>query len=239
MKSFGQYAVALMVLTALAVVVNLSAPPLQANNPLQVTVTNTPLPTQVTNLPASQNVNGTVSVANFPATQAVSGTVTLASGASVEVSNTVDNPVRVRNVNDALQPVQFSASCVSSAGTIGCGPGIGYSVPSGKRLVIEYASLNVCALPGQTAVLKIFTSAAGTFVVHSLSSTPVTTSPGANTIGCNGGVASSIASRGEQVRIYADPGTSVGFEADRDNNNGALDATMTISGYLVDVPLTP
>src|SRR5258705_5523548 len=80
-------------------------------------------------------VTGSVAV-----TGAVSGTVTgtvgLTPGTSVQIGNTVDIPVRVRNVNDAIQSVQATASCLTSA--LGCLPTI-YTVPAGKRLVIEYA----------------------------------------------------------------------------------------------------
>jgi hypothetical protein len=49
----------------------------------------------------------------------VTGTVSLASGASVRVDNTVSDPVRVRNVNDAIQPFQAEHDCVIPAGKPG------------------------------------------------------------------------------------------------------------------------
>jgi len=76
-------------------------------------------------LPVTGSVNSTVT-----------GTVGLASGASVRVNNTVTDPVRVRNVNDAIQPFQANASC---NGTGGCDATI-FNVPAGKRAVIEYFS---------------------------------------------------------------------------------------------------
>jgi hypothetical protein len=75
-------------------------------------------------------------------TSTVTGTVGLASGASVQVNNTVTDPVRVRNVNDAIQPFQAEKTC---SGTPGCLVQI-VSVPAGKRAVIEYFSGQVTAV---------------------------------------------------------------------------------------------
>ena len=104
-----------------------------------------------------------------PVTGSVTGTVTgtvglapgtsvgLTPGTSVMIDSTVGDPVRVRNVNDAIQPAQAAITCISPSLTIGCGPVEIYTVPAGKRLVIEYASMSACMLPGQTATLTVST----------------------------------------------------------------------------------
>jgi hypothetical protein len=165
-------------------------------------------------------------------------TVSLSAGSHVRVDNTVTNPVRVRNVNDALQPAQAGGSCVADAGLIGCGVTL-YTVPAGKRLVIEYASINSCSLPGQIALMDITTTVGGRSVAHSLTSTRAATSPGSSSIGCNGVTPSSVAATGEQVHLYADAETPVLVDVTRDSavGNGAF--SFSISGYLVDVPLAP
>jgi hypothetical protein len=101
-------------------------------------------------------------------TGSITGTVGLAPGSSVLIDNTVGDPVRTRNVNDAIQPVQAKAQC--STDTLGCLPTI-YTVPAGKRLVIEYASMSACILPGQAAALSISTIVAGTLATHYLNVT--------------------------------------------------------------------
>ncbi len=187
-----------------------------------------PLPVPVT---GSLGVTGPVSAT-------VTGTVGLATGASVFVNNPVGNPVRVRDVNDAQQPVQANADCTSAAGTIGCGINL-YTVPQGKRLVIEYASVSTCSLPGQIAVMSLLTTVGGSTTSHFVPSTPPAPSPGSNAIGCNGVTPSSISSFGQQLRIYADPSSTIGVEVDRDSNVGNASYTVTMSGYLVDVPFAP
>ena len=191
---------------------------------VQVDVVNTPLP-------VTGSVSGTIGLA--PGTA-----VGLAPGTSVQIDNTVGNPVRVRNVNDAIQPVQVTQTCTTTA--IGCGGTI-YTVPAGKRLVVEYASMSVCSLPGQSAQLSISTTIGGAAVEHFVSIAPPAAGPGSNSIGCNPLVStgSSLTAVGQPVRLYADAGTLVGANADRTSNTGNATFTFSISGYLVDVPLTP
>jgi hypothetical protein len=193
-------------------------------------------PVSVTNTTASPvPVTGSVSVTGS-VTGTVTGTVGLAPGTSVMIDSTVGDPVRVRNVNDAIQPVHASTSCLAT--TIGCLPTI-YTVPAGKRLVIEYASMSVCILPGQSATLGVTTTTGGKTVTHFLNGTPPAVGPGTFAIGCNGALPSSSVATGQQVKIYADAGSSVFLEADRSNTVGNAGFSISISGYLVDVPLTP
>jgi len=190
----------------------------------------------VVNTPANPvPVTGTVSVTGA-VTGTVTGTVGLTAGTSVLVGNTVANPVRVRNVNDAIQPVQAQASCL--VGSLGCLPTI-YTVPAGKRLVIEYASMRVCILPGQSATLSIATQVGDQAVFHYLNVTPPAAAPGTVAIGCNAGTPSSEVAVGQQVKIYADAGTGVVLTGSRNSTVGTASFQFSISGYLVDVPLTP
>lgn len=167
----------------------------------------------------------------------VSGTVSLASGATVLVGNTVGNPVRVRNVNDGIQPFQFHATCTSPAGILGCSP-FGPPVAPGKRLVIEYVSLEACMAPGQATVVHVQTTVSGVLISHSLPLTPVAPGPG-TLFACNLPTTSSTTAMGQQVRLYADPGTTVGLDAFRTSNAGIALFDISISGYLQDVPLAP
>jgi hypothetical protein len=199
---------------------------------LNVQVINTPAnPVPVTGS-VTGSVTGTVGLA--PGTS-----VGLTPGTSVMIDSTVGDPVRVRNVNDAIQPAQAQIACISPSVTIGCGPVTIYTVPAGKRLVIEYASMSACMLPGQTATLTVSTEVGSTLVHHLVNVTPPAAGPGTGAIGCNLPAASSVTAVGQQVRLYADPGTTVTVEGDRNSNTGAANFVFSISGYLVDVPLTP
>lgn len=190
----------------------------------------------VVNTPANPvPVTGSVSVTGA-VTGTVTGTVGLTPGTSVLVGNPVTNPVRVRNVNDAIQPVQAQASCLIT--TLGCLPTI-YTVPAGKRLVIEYASMRVCILPGQSATLSIATQVGDQAVFHYLNGTPPAAGPGTFAIGCNSSLPSSEVAVGEQVKIYADAGTTVVLTGSRNSTTGSASFQFSISGYLVDVPFTP
>jgi len=199
---------------------------------INVTVTNPP----TSPIPVTGAVTVTGSV-----TGSVTGTVGLVPGTSVLIGNTVGNPVRTRNVNDAMQPVQINNHCSSPQNTVGCGPAVAelYKVPAGKRLVIEYASLEVCSLPGQTATLHIKTTLGANFVDHTVGVTPAAAGPGSTSIGCNSGAASSTTAIGKQVRLYVDAGNELVLEGFRNSALGNMSFDFSMSGYLVDIPLTP
>jgi hypothetical protein len=163
----------------------------------------------------------------------ISGTVGLASGASVRVNNTVTDPVRVSNVNDAIQPFQASNFCSGTAGTGGCAVTI-FTVPAGKRAVVEYyngsANFANVAAAGQVFLVDLRTTVAGQAHTHYLPPTPPAvsnlTGPGAGT------------SWGQQVRLYADSGTTILGDGLPSITASPFNLTFNISGYLVDVPLT-
>ena len=152
---------------------------------------------------------------------------------SVSVVNTDSRPVPVREVGDpARQAVQVQSACViaSFQPFLGCTPADHYTVPAGKRLVIEYASLKAFLPPGQAAVMGIETILNNEPVKHSLPQTPavVTTNP------LLGDGSLNVVTTGQQMRIYGDG--SVTVKAERTGDTGSATFIFTISGYLVDVP---
>jgi hypothetical protein len=182
-----------------------------------------PLPVPVTGSITS-TVTGTVGLASGT-------TVGLASGASVRLNNTVTDPVRVRNVNDAIQPFQTGAGCSEVIGQTGCNVDV-FTVPAGKRAVIEYFSGVARIDAGQVALLDVTMVTAGFPIDQFLAlTTPAVIFP--SPVGPS-------TTWGQQVRWYADPGTIVNIQA---NQNGPATTifvfTFRISGYFVDVPLTP
>jgi hypothetical protein len=162
-------------------------------------------------LPVSGTVTGNVGV---------TGTVGLASGASVRVNNTVTDPVRVRNVNDAIQPFQATVSCPNTFGA--CAIGM-YVVPMGKRAVIEYVSGKAEGSGSFDVDPDLQTMTGGVTAQHELTSS--TAPRGTSTWG-------------QQIRMYADPGSNIGAGVFT-NPPTSVSFTFTISGYLVDVPFAP
>ena len=134
----------------------------------------------------------------------------------VRVINTESLPAKVRDVdNPARQPVQAFAFCSTTAGAFGCFNDI-FAVPVGKRLVIEYASMDASLMPGDALRGSIITSVGGEQLEHRLTPTP----PAINT----------STSAGQEVRLYADPETTVHVHGVRSNSDGHGVFIFTISG---------
>ena len=214
MKRFKNHLIAAAVLSMLAIIGTImnshqaAAQPPGPPGGLAVNIVN-PVP-----VPVTGSINSTVT-----------GTVGLASGASVRVDNTVTDPVRVRNVNDAIQPFQAQGSCTTS--NSGACSATLFTVPTGKRAVIEYFSGSAIMSAGQVLSAGLQTIPNG---LHHL----VPTTPPAP----NG---TFPIQWGQQVRLYADGGSNVSGEAVSSGSGGSagFNSEFIISGYLVDVPFTP
>jgi hypothetical protein len=109
-----------------------------------------------------------------------------------------------------------------------------FTVPAGKRAVVEYYNgfanfANVVAA-GQVALVDLRTTVAGQVGLNYLPPTPPAVSnfsaPGAGT------------SWGQQVRLYADAGTTILGDGLPTTTASPFYFTFNISGYLIDVPLT-
>jgi hypothetical protein len=157
-------------------------------------------------------------------TSTVTGTVGLASGASVHVNNTVTDPVRVRNVNDAVQPFQGGGACTVLAGLGACEQNL-LLVPSGKRAVIEYFSGGTNPLSVGGADPLLITELGGFATLHHVP---------------NPQFQSSTPSWGQLVRAYADSGfTTVKGHISIERQPVDVVVVFSVSGYFVDVPFTP
>jgi len=144
---------------------------------------------------------------------------------TVQVGNAANDPVLVRDVeNPARQPFQQSVSL-----NLGNDEpfAIGFIfVPAGKRLVIEYASADAQMASDQRVKISIRTTLNIFPKIHFLVMHYQGTFSGFDTL---------VA--GQEVRLYADPGTSVAVQVVRLATSGSgLTATVAISGYFVDVP---
>jgi hypothetical protein len=157
--------------------------------------------------------------------------------ANVNVVNTPDvNVVNTPNVNvanstlsvrdaahPAYQPFQAQAQFAIPTGDSAITFVIA-TVPAGKRLVIEYATVLAEAGAG-TLGARIQTTADGNFAAHHL----VLAGQGPLF-----GVPAFTAS--QTMRVYADPNTAVTGIVNRSETTGTAGGQVSISGHLVDIP---
>jgi len=152
-----------------------------------------------------------VNVVNTPLP--VTGTV------AIEIPS--DSPLPVRDVDTfSRQPFhrRIQIPAVESQGTI--------EVPAGKRLVLEYGSIDVTVEQQcRVAFMSIETSVGGAIAPHII---PISSHV---TIGTR-----NVDLAGQQIKVYADPGTvaTVSFAFSGDNCLPA--GLMAVSGYFENVP---
>jgi hypothetical protein len=162
-----------------------------------------------------------VSVINFP-----TGTNT------VNVSSSTNAPLLVRDVdNPARQPAVRLADDVNVlVGETQAFKQM-YTVPAGKRLVIEFVSVRTFVLPpGQKLFVEVGVSDGQTTYDINLAPTLV----GTFTVG--NGVQGDHSAISQQTRLYANAGDTVRAFVQKNDDVGAGQATITVMGYLVDVP---
>lgn len=238
LESQSHVGAGVMVLAALMTAGTLmNSRPAPAAAPIPVTVT--PLPFPVTGaVNAAQTGAWNVGIAGTP-------NVNIANSPNVNlpVGETVlggKQAVPFVNINDGRQVIQRSIDVSIPNGAIGGPFPPIYTVPPGKRLVIEFVDGILFALPGQNMAVTIATSVGGLIVQHTI--WPPFIAP--QTIPANDPSTQGIQVLGasQQVRLYADPGTVVSATVIRPNSTvsqaatGPASAIVTISGYLVDVP---
>jgi hypothetical protein len=155
-----------------------------------------------------------------PVTAQQSGvwTVGISGTPTVNVASSASSPVFVRNVND-VQPFQLTSGSFSFTADSAHSS---FTVPSNKRLVIEYVSGEVLVPTGQK-VLDVFLLAAGDY--------------GYMTLTVNGTDSSGhdFATFSQPMTMYADAGSNVVLGAERSSTVGIASIQCMVSGYLVDV----
>jgi len=97
-----------------------------------------------------------------------------------------------------------------------------FTVPAGKRFVLEHVSAFGSVLPGQFARLYIKTTTDNGTVTHHLASSPQGSLLGNDAFVIN-----------QFTRAYADPGTEVRFGI---SSTAEASAEVSFTGYYVDVP---
>lgn len=155
-----------------------------------------------------------------------SPTVKLASNSAVTINNGETNPVLAQNINDGVTPFHQTVTGSFPAGSFG-GSGI-IAVPAGRRLVIEYVSAQALLPTGQNLhQVSVSTQIKGTTAQHFL----VRNEHGPHFSGTD-----NLFVVGQQLRLYADGGTPVIFSLARNVATGNPGYSLTVSGYLVDIP---
>jgi hypothetical protein len=181
---------------------------------LNVNVENTPLPVTVEN---AVSVTGSVTVQN-PTTS-----VTIQNTPNVNVANipsvkSADNP--------AFQPYIKSGSHFNQAGI---SDSIAFDVPAGKRLVIELitVSLDLPAGQNQSSDQLLLNEGLAQQVTHELTPTAIG-DVGSGDVGF---------STTQSLRAYAEAGNgTVKIHVGRNTNAGTFSFSVSVSGYLVDIP---
>ena len=185
----------------------------------EVTVINTPLPVQ-----------GTVNVGNFPAVNAVTGSVSITGTPNVSVVNAPSSPVPVRNADDPDRN-GFQATCLSST-TNFCTL---TTVPAGKVLVIQGATIEVHNKPGKTMVATLTTILNNVFVNQRLGMQNI--GP-CHTCGFSPDFTPELYTAVLTFTVRADPGTNVfvTFQSNDAEASPVQGIIASLSGYFVSVP---
>jgi|SRR5689334_22455864 len=140
---------------------------------------------------------------------------------TVAVENSSGSPLLVRDIDTSTrQPFQrrIQIPLIESQSTI--------HVPEGKRLVLEYGSIDVTVEQNcRVAFISIQTEVGGAKADHLISISSHTT------IGTR-----NVDLAGQQIKLYSDPGTdtTVNFAFSGDNCQPA--GLMAVSGYFENVP---
>lgn len=138
----------------------------------------------------------------------------------VLVTNSTSKPVPTRQ---AASPFQRTLRTDFAADQLGAS--VTFTVPAGKQLTIEYASMNAMIDNGLVTTFGLSTTAGGERADHLLTVTSQ---------GAAGGFGESFIGA-QAVRIYADPGTTVTLGAGRQVGGRGV-FVASISGTLVKTP---
>src|SRR5262249_6242230 len=195
--------------------------------------------TQNVNVANAPSVNASitntpnVSVSNTPTVRLAHGTTVAITGTPTVTLNPTSTVPVFDVSNPALQPVYGTATVDVPSGvgnlslaTLTLVPGSIQAVPAGKRLVIEFVSLDVTVPSGQKVLISLEYGTGGQVASQRISTTPVLDMPGVV----------DVFTASQPVRLYADPGTSVSFSLKRSDSSGIGRVNVRVSGHYVDIP---
>jgi hypothetical protein len=146
----------------------------------------------------------------------------------VSVTNPAGRPVLVSDVDNAVrQTVQGFSNCGAEPAP-GCSTQL-FIVPSGKLLVIETLTASMQVPTGQKALLTLTVQDPA---VPKPEFFFLTLEPQGTFTGSSASPSDFFAGT-HLVRLYAGAGSTVSFEGKQNGSAGAVEVTVSISGYLV------
>ena len=154
-------------------------------------------------------------------TIASAGLTSVAHDATLTGMGTTASPLTVVPAEAQIEPVAASAPQFF-AGTVPI-----FSVPSGKRLVIEHASARCFTSLGQRVTQLVITAETQPSSAGSYELIPIST-------GSSSGF--DFFSASQSIKVYASPGTSVLVFAQKSDSGPVGACSFQISGHLVNVP---
>lgn len=172
---------------------------------------------------AMQNIRSKGIAIAALATVVVCGTIMSshqAAAAGGGPSVTIDGPLPLPVHDAPSQPFQVQVNCNPS--TIGTCVTTVYTVPAGKRAVIEYASASAFVGVGHRLLVNVSTTVNSVAVRNLLPSTEL-----------NNAATDDVLQVGQQVKWYADPGTQISAFLSSSNPSTM---NITLNGHLVNVP---
>jgi len=170
-------------------------------------------------LAAGSNISITPSGNTF--TIASTGLTSVAHDATLTGMGTTASPLTVVPAEAQIEPVAASAPQFF-AGTVPI-----FSVPSGKRLVIEHASARCFTSLGQRVTQLVITAETQPSSAGFYELIPIST-------GSSSGF--DFFSASQSIKVYASPGTSVLVFAQKSDSGPVGACSFQISGHLVNVP---
>jgi len=130
--------------------------------------------------------------------------------------------------NAARQPVAFFADVAFADGSSFSGTSFGFTVPAGKRLVIETISAEIPVPVGQQVTAQINTGLNNFFPIVFL---PFNSKFADNSLSQDTYIATI------PVRMYSDPGTAPSVSISRNSTQGSSNlGFVSCFGYLVNLP---
>jgi hypothetical protein len=196
----------------------------QAKTPQDVHVANMatdPVPVKIDGTTNTVKIDGTTNTVKI----AGSPTVTLAPGAAVQIGNPANSPALFRDV-DRYTSQPFRAVLTStfpSGNAAAITPLVTSTVPGGKRLVIEFVTVNITLPLQQTAQFARLDSN-GSFDQY-LALIPAG----------NDGANKPVFIGTHRMFAIFDPGTVLTAFGGRNSGTDTGTVTMTVAGYLVDI----
>jgi hypothetical protein len=168
------------------------------------------------------NIDGDLDTSNSRLSSIKGKTDNLTFDGSSNLKVSVENQPAAAPNPDSVRDVFQKNTVITVADGAGCLAAGQFSVPAGKRLVIEYFSVDERNVGDRLVEAGIFTKAGSNFgVFHFIE------------IKDNGDW---FFAGAESVRLYADAGPNVSFQVCFQGSSGNRNVALQITGYLVPLP---